>query len=137
MFTLMKILHLFGLMLGAGGGLGNMLLSIQAKRTEGPPPPAIPALRKRFAQVSLGGVVLLWLTGLWLWLVPYDAVTPGLAFSLKLVAAAIILGFGIVAQVAMARAQPGTPPPGFIRRFGPLVGLLAYVAVALAVIAFS
>lgn len=137
MFILMKTLHLFGLMLGAGGGLGTMLLAIQAKRAGGPPPPALIALRKNLALAALIGVLLLWVTGLWLWLIDYDGAMLGTAFVLKLVTAALILGILIAARIAMARAAPGSPPPAWLRRLGPVSGLLSYVAVALAVFVFG
>lgn len=137
MFVLMKTLHLFGLMLGAGGGLGTMLLAIQAKRAGGPPPPAMIALRKNLALAALVGVLLLWATGLWLWLINYSGAWLGAAFTLKLITAAIILGILIAARIAMVRAVPGSPPPAWLRRLGPLSGLLSYVAVALAVFVFG
>ncbi|WP_246225942.1 hypothetical protein [Chelativorans xinjiangense] len=133
----MKILHLFGLMLGAGGGLGSMMVGIQAKRAEGPPPPALLALRKNFALAALTGVLLLWVTGLWMWLVDYSGAWLGTAFALKLLAAAAILAILIAARIAMARTAPGSPPPAFLQRLGPISGLLSYIAVALAVIVFT
>ncbi len=137
MLTFMKILHLFGLMLGAGGGLGSMMVGIQAKRAEGPPPPALLALRKNFALAALTGVLLLWVTGLWMWLVDYSGAWLGTAFALKLLAAAAILAILIAARIAMARTAPGSPPPAFLQRLGPISGLLSYIAVALAVIVFT
>ncbi|WP_163269175.1 hypothetical protein [Chelativorans alearense] len=137
MLTFMKILHLFGLMLGAGGGLGSMMVGIQAKRAEGPPPPALLALRKNFALAALTGVLLLWVTGLWMWLVDYGGAWLGTAFALKILAAAAILAILIAARIAMARTAPGSPPPAFLQRLGPVSGLLSYIAVALAVIVFT
>lgn len=137
MLVLMKTLHLFGLMLGAGGGLGSMMVAVQARRAGGPPPPALIALRKNFALAALIGVLLLWATGLWMWLVDYDGAMLGTAFVLKIIAAAIILAILIAARVAMARTPAGSPPPGWLQRVGPVSGLLAYVAVALAVIVFA
>jgi multisubunit Na+/H+ antiporter MnhC subunit len=137
MFALMKTLHLFGLMLGAGGGMGSMMVAIQAKRAGGPPAPALLSLRKNFAMAALIGVLLLWVTGLWLWLVDYDGAMLGTVFALKILAAALILAILIAARIAMARTPAGSPPPAWLQRVGPLSGLLAYVAVALAVIVFG
>ncbi|WP_274425460.1 hypothetical protein [Chelativorans sp. YIM 93263] len=137
MFILMKTLHLFGLMLGAGGGLGSMFLSIQAKRAEGPPSPALVALRKNFSLAALVGVLLLWATGLWLWLVDYNGALLGIAFWLKILAAVLILGILVAVRVAMARTPVGNPPPAWIQRLGPAAGVLSYIAVALAVIVFA
>ncbi|MCT7373606.1 hypothetical protein [Chelativorans salis] len=137
MLTFMKILHLFGLMLGAGGGLGSMMVGIQAKRAGGPPPPALLALRKNFALAALIGVLLLWATGLWMWLVDYGGAWLGTAFAVKIAAAVLILAILVAARIAMARTAPGSPPPAFIQRLGPVSGLLSYIAVALAVIVFT
>lgn len=137
MLTFMKILHLFGLMLGAGGGMGNAMVAMQAKRAGGPPPPALLTLRDRFAIATLVGVLLLWVTGLWMWLVNYDAAMLGAAFALKILAAAAILAIVVAARIVMARTPAGSPPPAWLQRLGPLSGLLAYIAVALAVIVFT
>lgn len=137
MLILMKMLHLFGLMLGAGGGMGSMFLAMQARRLDGPPPPALAALRRRFGMAGFIGILLLWVTGLWMWLSVYDGALLGPAFVLKLVVAAFILGVGIFGFVAMQRATPGSPPPALLRRLGPLSGVAAYLAVALAVLVFG
>lgn len=136
MLVLMKTLHLFGLMLGAAGGMAGAMVAVQAKRAGGPPPPALIALRQTFALVTLIGVLLLWATGLWMWLVDYGGAMLGTAFALKILAAFIILAVVIAAHVAMARTPPGSPPPGWLQRAGPLSGLLTYVTVALAVYVF-
>ncbi|WP_295814652.1 hypothetical protein, partial [uncultured Nitratireductor sp.] len=96
MLTFMKILHFFGLMLGAAGGMGGMMVAIQAKRSDGAPPPGLLALRPRFTLITLTGVSLLWLTGLWMWLVRYDGSFLSTAFILKLVAAAFILAVALL-----------------------------------------
>ncbi|MEC9247066.1 MAG: hypothetical protein ABL311_02835 [Nitratireductor rhodophyticola] len=137
MLTFMKILHFFGLMLGAAGGMGGMLVAIQAKRSDGAPPPGLLALRPRFTLITLTGVVLLWLTGLWLWLVRYEGALLSTAFLLKLVAAAFILAVALLGFMAVRRGQPGTPPPAYLQRLGPLAGLASYIAVALAVYVFG
>ncbi|MCR4269276.1 hypothetical protein [Nitratireductor sp. ZSWI3] len=137
MLTLMKILHFFGLMLGAAGGMGGMMVAIQAKRSGGTPAAGLMALRPRFTMITLTGVALLWLTGLWMWLVSYDGAFLSAAFVAKLLAAAFILAVSVAAFVAVRRAQPGTPPPALLQRLGPLAGLASYLAVALAVYVFG
>ncbi|WP_048646009.1 hypothetical protein [Nitratireductor soli] len=137
MLTFVKILHFFGLMLGAAGGLGGMMVAIQAKRSQGAPAPALMALRPRFSTITLAGVLLLWLTGLWLWLVGYDGAFLSGAFIAKLIAAAFILAVAIAGFVAVKRAKPGTPPPAILQKLGPLAGLASYIAVALAVYVFG
>ncbi len=137
MLTFMKILHFFALMLGAAGGMGGMMVAIQAKRSDGAPPQGLLALRPRFTLITLIGVVLLWLTGLWMWLVQYDGALMSTAFILKLLAAGFILVVAVLGFVAVKRASPGTPPPAYLQKLGPLAGLASYLAVALAVYVFA
>ena len=124
-------------MLGAAGGMGGMMVAIQAKRSDGAPPPGLLALRPRFTLITLTGVSLLWLTGLWMWLVRYDGSFLSTAFILKLVAAAFILAVALLGFMAVRRGSPGTPPPAYLQRLGPLAGLASYIAVALAVYVFG
>ncbi|WP_309083619.1 hypothetical protein [Chelativorans sp.] len=137
MLVLMKTLHFVGLMMGAAGGIGHMIMAITAKRAEGPPAPGLIAMRRQLGLVGLTGILVLWATGLWLWIVNYDAALLGTAFALKILAAALMLAIAIAARVAMKRGKPGTPPPAFIQRLGPASGLLALAAVALAVYVFN
>ena len=137
MLELMKTLHLFGLMAAAAGGMGTAMVAAQAKRGDGLPSPALIALRKNFGLAALVGILLLWATGLWMWLVDFDGAMLGVAFALKIIAAALVLAIIVGARIARARTTPGTPPPAFVQRLGPLSGLLAFIAVALAVVVFK
>lgn len=136
MLVVMKILHLFGLMIGAAGGMGGMMVAIQARRAEGPPAAELSALRPRFAAMTLAGVTLLWLTGLWLWITHYDGALLGAAFLIKLALAAFLLAVAVAAYSTARRAMPGTPPPALLQRLGPLAGLSSFLAVVFAVYIF-
>lgn len=137
MLVLMKTLHLAGLMIGSAGGMAGAMVAIQARRAETPTSPVLIALRNRFSILAFSGVLLLWATGLWLWIVDYDAEMLGVAFALKLIAATIILAIVVSARIAAARSTEGSPPPQWLQRVGPLSGVLTFVTVALAVYVFT
>ena len=67
----------------------------------------------------------------------YEGALLSTAFLLKLVAAAFILAVALLGFMAVRRGQPGTPPPAYLQRLGPLAGLASYIAVALAVYVFG
>lgn len=48
-----------------------------------------------------------------------------------------ILAVALLGFMAVRRGQPGTPPPAYLQRLGPLAGLASYIAVALAVYVFA
>ena len=137
MIGLVKFLHFLGLMLGAGGGFGAMVIAGALRRTPGAAP-QLGALRPIFGRLSLAGIVLIWLTGLWLYFGLYAAAPIGTAFSAKLVAAAALLAVVLTLTVVQARARKrGTPPPAWVPRLGMAAPVLTLLAVALAVVAFS
>lgn len=103
-FTL-KFLHLLGLLLSAAAGFGAMAVPRQA-RNAGTVSADLSALRPRFARLALAGIVLIWLSGLGLWLFRYDLADLGRLYSLKMAAALLLLG----AALAVERAHPGTAP---------------------------
>lgn len=134
-FTL-KFLHLVGLMLGAAAGFGAMAVARQARRAGGPSPDLM-ALRPHFARLALAGIVLIWLTGLALWLVRYDLADLGPAYSLKMVVALVLLGVVLVINRVNARvARNGGPPPPWLPKLGMATPVLTLAAVALAVWVF-
>lgn len=134
---LMKFLHLFALMLGAGAGFGNMMVAMQARRAGGAPPAALLGLRPLFGRLGLAGIVLIWLTGLWLWIADYDAAPLGWAFVAKLAVAALLLAVVLALNAIFARAARGTPPPAWTPRLGQSTSVLTVIAVALAVYVFG
>lgn len=133
-----KFLHYFGLMLGAGAGLGNMAAAIAHKRTGGgPPSDTIKAIKPLFGLFALSGISLLWLTGL-IMTFNVDSTLLGALFYVKLLVAATMLGISIfLMTIAKKAAKAGTPPPAYFEPLGRTSGVLAIVAVALAVMVFG
>jgi len=130
LFTL-KFLHLIGLMLGAAAGFGTMAVVRQQRR--GGPAPALAALRPFFGSMGMAGILLLWATGLLLWLVRYDMVDLGPAWHAKLGVAALLLIIICVTFAAVRRAlAAGEAPPAWVRAAGMTTPVLTLLAVGLA-----
>ena len=133
------IIHYLAFSVGIGGGLANMLIGIQMRGAEPATAAALGGLRARIGRASFIGLVLLWLTGLWM----FFGYAGGLAsasawFWLKMIA---VLGLTAAAlriqAVALAAQRSGSPPdPALMRRLGMASGLAAVLAVIFAVIAF-
>ena len=138
MLLLAKFLHFLGLMLAAGAGFGSMVTARQIRRTVGVPTPQLAALRPIFAGLALAGVVLLWLTGLWLYIGKYAGGPLGPAFHAKLTVAALLLVVaGIIMLVGRRNKNRGLPPPPWLPILGMTTPILTLLAVALAVYVFN
>lgn len=138
MFVLIKFLHFLGLMMGAGSGVGSMLVLRGIKSSPGAPPPQLLAMRPVLGMIGLIGILLIWATGLWLYYSNYAGTTLGAAFQVKVAVAAVMLVFIIATNVAARRAMAArTPPPAWVPKLGMSVGPLALVAVLLAVYVFN
>lgn len=112
MIFFLKFIHLFGLMLGAAAGFGSMALARQARRDGASA--QLDSLRRTFTTYALTGIVLLWASGLGLWLVRYDLVGFGWPYDLKLGLALLLL----IASALLFRhaRQAKGPPAGLMRR---------------------
>jgi hypothetical protein len=138
MYQLIKFLHFFGLMLGAAGGIGNMAVAIQVKRSDAPPAAGLLALRPRFSKVGLTGILLIWATGLTLYGMHWMGSNLGIGFDFKLAAAFLLLLATAATTVMGARAvKAGSPPPAIMAKLGPASGVLSLLTVALAVYVFG
>lgn len=131
-----KFLHIFGLMLAAGSGFGAMAVARQARRAGGPAP-ELQALRPWFARLGLAGIVLIWVSGLALWMFRYSFADLGPAYSLKMVVALVLLGVALaIAQITRSAARAGTPPPAWLPKLGMTTPVLTLVAMGLGVWVF-
>lgn len=131
-----KFLHIFGLMLGAAAGFGAMAVARQTRRAGGPRP-ELEALRPWFGRLGLAGILLIWVSGLALWMFRYSFADLGGAYSLKLVVALVLLGVILALhQVAGRAAKAGTPPPAWLPKLGMTTPILTLVAMGLGVWVF-
>jgi hypothetical protein len=130
--------HLLGLMMGAGGGFGSMIV-MRAAATR--PPEQVAVLRTLgpvMARFSHAGLLLMWATGLALVFLKYNgfAGLPQLfwvkivfVLSLTLAALAIEMTYAAVKRGDMAAASR-------LPALGPWAGLSSLLSVLFAVLAF-
>ena len=131
-----KFLHIFGLMLGAAAGFGAMAIARQARRPAGLTP-ELAALRPWFGRLGLVGIVLIWISGLALWLFRYAFADLGPVYSLKLVVALVLLGVILALHSIVGRAaKAGTPPPAWLPKLGMTTPILTLIAMGLGVWVF-
>jgi uncharacterized membrane protein len=131
--------HLFGLMLGAAGGMSSGIIM---RRAASATPEAARTLRElgpMLARVSAAGVGLLWVTGLVLvwsrWGGPGNL--PPL-FWVKLVFVLTLTATVAGTGMAYAAVRGGNPAAAArLSKLGPISGISAILAVLFAVCAFS
>ena len=131
-----KFLHIFGLMLGAAAGFGSMAIARQARRPAGLTP-ELAALRPWFGRLGLTGIIVIWISGLALWLFRYAFADLGPVYSLKLVVALVLLGVILALHsIAGRAAKAGTLPPAWVPKLGMTTPVLTLIAMGLGVWVF-
>lgn len=137
MMALVKFLHFVGLMAGAAAGIANMMIAVQAMRSKGDKSDLF-ALRRRLSNMGLGAILLLWITGVWLYASKWQFAALGPAFIIKIIAATLLLAAVFTLNIAgTISMRTGNPPPGFIMKLAPWTLVLVFLAVAGAVWAFN
>lgn len=133
------IVHFVGLMLGAGGGFGSALAAGYAKTLAGEQAQTVKALGPRLANMSMAGLVLMYISGIALLVLKYGGnlgVMP-MMFWIKLVfvgtltlaACAIIFTYG---QIRRGNGAVEKRLPVL----GPIAGMSSLAAVVFAVLTF-
>ncbi len=136
MLVVLKVVHLYALIVGSLGGMGTGILM---SRAEGPPTAQIASVLKLFKTFGMVSIALLWLTGLMLAWIDYGTLALGLAFYVKLVAATVLTALVIGSASIAARARGAGVPPdaALMEKLGKTSALMSLVAVVFAVIAFN
>lgn len=135
MLALVKFLHMVGLMLGGAASFGSLAIAMRVKGDAASP---LNALRPVFGRMSLAAILLLWASGLWLYLGFHMGADLGAAFGLKLAAATAVLGLSVWLNVMGARsARTKTPPPAYAAQLRMALLVFLFAAVALAVFVFN
>ncbi|MCX7889436.1 MAG: hypothetical protein N2422_06845 [Rhodobacteraceae bacterium] len=139
MHAILVFVHLFGLMLGAAGGMSTALIMRRAAAAPAEQAQALRGLGPMLANVSAVGLGLMWLSGLVLvwtfWGGPGGL--PGMfwvkfAFVLALTAATVAI---LMTHAAIRRGE--TARAALLPRLGPAAGLSSLLAVLFAVLAFA
>jgi hypothetical protein len=132
------IVHFIGLMMGAAGGMGSMIVGRAALKASPEGAGALRALGPRLAKLSAAGIILMWITGvIMVWSV-YGGLDnlPG-AFWIKFIFVLTLSAAAIVIELAYAQMKAGNRAAAArLPMAGPVAGLSAFLAVIFAVIAF-
>lgn len=138
MTDILLALHLIGLMMGAGGGFGSMIvMRVAATR----PPDEIAVLRQlgpAMVRFSTIGLILMWLTGLSLLFLKYGGfgALPSM-FWVKFVFVTTLTLAAITLEITYAQVKAGNAAAAArLPLFGPVAGASSLLAVLFAVLAF-
>lgn len=132
MLATLKILHFLALAIGLGGGLANLVIG-QMAGAEGAP--VTRPIQKRIGRIAFGGLLLLWITGLWMVSLSYALGDLPLWFWIKMLVVLAMTAAAVTAQLALLRPGPDTPAK--LRKLGLIVSGAATLAVVLAVLSFG
>lgn len=134
MADVLVILHLMGLMLVAGGVLGNVVALASVK----------PASRQKggsggkpgraYARVSIAGIMFLWPTGIVLLVTEHSGLALGPMFWMKMVFVGLLTFASIT--IEMIYAGKSKQAGSLLASLGPLAGLSSLAAVVFSVLAF-
>lgn len=141
MLYVLKFIHIFALVFGAGSGITNGILASRIIRNPnpGPPPEMVVGLMKTMGKIGPIAMILLWLSGLGLVFVEYGTLDIGLLFYLKLAGATLALVTVLyIARTAMQAEVTGVPPDlRKIKKLSHVVWLGVITAVISAVVMFN
>ncbi len=138
MLIALKIIHFMSLAAGIGIGISSMILGIRAARSEGPAIGALRSAQGVLGRVAFGAIILLWITGIWMWQAYRGGVT-NVSFDAKIAFVVLLTALSLTMTVkGIIFARGGAPiDPIFAKRMGMTMGLMGFLAVTMAVIAFT
>lgn len=131
MLALLKILHFLALAVGLGGGIANAIVgarTAQARQVGGP-------IQAALGRASLGALIVLWITGVWMAVAAHDLSSLGVWFWVKMAAVLALTAGAVAARVEMRRPGPDTPRR--MKLLGMAMTGSSTLAVVFAVLAFA
>jgi hypothetical protein len=132
------VLHFFGLMMGAGGGIGSTIVMGYARSLPDEQGSIVRGAGPGLARLSTIGLVLLLLTGGAMMQFKYDgfgAMPP--VFWVKMIFVATLSLAAIMIEVTYSRIRKGNAAAAaMLPRLGPMAGISSLLAVVFAVLAF-
>lgn len=139
MFAILLALHLIGLMMGAGGGFGSMIVMGRANKAAPDQAGVLRSVGPHLAQFSAIGLALMWLTGLSLVFVKYDGLSALPSwFWVKMVFVGTLTLAAIFMQLTYGQIKAGNAAAAKqLPALGPIAGISSLLAVICAVIAFQ
>ena len=137
MLDALLTVHLIGLMLGAGGGFGSMVAMRYAGSIPAEQQPVIRGLTPLLARVALVGLVLLWITGVWMIADMGGAEGLPWTFWAKMTFVTTLTLAAIGTEVTYAQVKRGNAKAAArLPILGPIAGISSLLAVGFAVFTF-
>ena len=135
---ILKIIHFLSLAAGIGVGVANMVIGIRAATAEGLVIGALRGTQGALGRISFIAILLLWVTGLWLWFGYHDTAASPL-FIAKIIFVLILTAASLDMNIRGMKAAKSGPPidPAYAKRAGMIMMAMAFLAVCTAVINFS
>ena len=139
MFETLKIIHMLALFGGGAAGIGNGILMARVMASGAPPDPIVADSMTKLGKTGLASVILLWVTGIWMYQMSYADAALGWEFWVKLIGATVLLVAIVSMSVLAARAAKSGQPPDRqrIKMLSRSTAAGAVVAVIFAVTTFN
>ncbi len=129
--------HLIGLMMGAGGGFGSMIVMGAANKAPADQAITLRRMGPTLARFAHVGLILLWVTGVSLFLMTGGSVAMPSYFWIKLVFVGTLTLSAFATEITYAQVKAGNvKAAGRLPILGPVSGLSAVLAVIFAALAF-
>ena len=137
MLDALLTVHLIGLMLGAGGGFGSMVAMRYAGAIPAEQQVVIRGLTPLLARVALAGLVLLWITGVWMMATMGSAEGMPWTFWAKMTFVATLTLAALSIEITYAQVKRGNVKAAArLPILGPVAGVSSVLAVGFAVFTF-
>jgi len=131
------ILHFIGLMLGAGGGLGSTVAMGYASSLSEAKAKAVRGLGPVLTRMSLVGLVIMWLTGVWLLLTRHDITALPVMFWFKMGFVLLLTVAAVSLELTYGRVKRGdVRAAALLPSLGPMAGISSLMAVIFSVLTF-
>jgi uncharacterized membrane protein len=140
MIELLKILHIFAVAAGVGGGLANVIVIRAAAASEPDAANVLRALAPRIGAMTFHALILLWITGpLLLWMVYESPADLGFLFHLKMLGVVLLTLIAGAVRITVLKIRAGKPAPlaPKMPTLVPLAALFSVATLVLGVLTFS
>lgn len=140
MHDILKLIHVLSFSVGFGGSVATAVVGIRAARADPSARPAFAGVQMILGRIGFVCIILLWITGLWMFYGRYhgDAADLGLPFALKILAVIVATIASFSAQyIGIRFRKQGLPPPmPLMKRIGQTIIVAVFIAIVFAVYTF-
>lgn len=141
MHDILKLIHVLSFSVVFGGSIAAAIMGIRSTRTDPAARTAFAGVQVILGRIGLAAIVLLWISGLWMFYADYDgdAARLGVPFAIKILAVIVATVASLAAQYLGMRARRlGVPPPvDLMKRIGQTTLAALLVAIVFAVYTFG